>query len=286
MLNIKFNTDEDIMARMMISKSEMPVDFANYLWGKYKISYILLQKNFKSNEIDNNIILELKHQNFFKNYCHEAEKNLERITINWEKHKNTINAFLNKIFKKEFTVNVSAIIFAPPLCCGKNIGNNQFVWGHKCGLTDEIYDLVYLVHESLHSYFENNDVAHTIIENISDFELAKILNKSENVYNGHENLKLLHIKILPFWHIYLNKTQEDIEKDKRFYNVNYEQKDFVEFKTKIKDMNIDDFIKFIEQINFENLLNVECAYSIKKISNPRLDSPTLHQTQTNSSLKI
>ena len=71
MLNIKFNTDEDIMARMMISKSEMPVDFANYLWGKYKISYILLQKNFKSNEIDNNIILELKHQNFFKNYCHE-----------------------------------------------------------------------------------------------------------------------------------------------------------------------------------------------------------------------
>ena len=46
------------------------------------------------------------------------------------------------------------------------------------------------------------------------------------------------------------------------------------------------FIKFIEQINFENLLNVECAYSIKKISDPRLDSPTLHQTQTNSSLKI
>ena len=267
MLNIKFSINEDIIARIMISKSEIPVDFANFLWDKYKTSYMLLQRNFKSNEIDNNIILELKQQSFFKNYCNDAKKNLERIKNSWEKHKNKINAFLNKIFKKEFTLNVTAIILAPTLCCGKNIGNNQFVWGHKNGLTDEIYDLIYLVHESLHSYFENNDITHTIIEKISDFELSKILNKSENGYTGHENLKHLHIKILPFWHIYLNKTKENIEKDKKFYNINYKQKDFVEYQSKIKDMNINDFVKFMEQINFENTLNVKCTYSIKKINN-------------------
>ena len=284
MLNIEFNTDEDIMARMMVSKSEMPVDFANYLWDKYKLSYIFLQRNFKSNEIDNNIILELKQQSFFKNYCNEAEKNLKRIKTNWEKHKNKINTFLNKIFKKEFTLNISAIIFAPTLCCGRNIGNNQFVWGHKYGLTDRNYDLVYLVHESLHSYFENNNITHTIIEKVSDFELSKKLNKSKNIYNGHEDLKLLHIKILPFWHIYLNKTQENIENDKKFYNVNYEQKDFVEFQPKIENMNIDDFIKFIEQINFEDLLNVECSYLIKKINNVRFDNLTLRQVKPKSKL--
>lgn len=31
MLNIKFKTDEDAMAKIMISKSKMPVYFANYL---------------------------------------------------------------------------------------------------------------------------------------------------------------------------------------------------------------------------------------------------------------
>ena len=79
MLNIKFSINEDIIARIMISKSEIPIDFANFLWDKYKTSYMLLQRNFKSNEIDNNIILELKQQSFFKNYCNDAKKNLERI---------------------------------------------------------------------------------------------------------------------------------------------------------------------------------------------------------------
>ena len=69
MLNIKFKTDIDITARLMISKSNMPTDFANYLCDKYRILYILLQKNLTANEIDKNIILELQQQEFFKTQC-------------------------------------------------------------------------------------------------------------------------------------------------------------------------------------------------------------------------
>ncbi len=36
MLNIRFQIDDNIMAKIMISKSMMPKKFAHYLWDNYK----------------------------------------------------------------------------------------------------------------------------------------------------------------------------------------------------------------------------------------------------------
>lgn len=192
----------------------------------------------------------------------KLKKNLERIRNNWEKNKNKINLFLNEIFKKVFTLEVTAIIFAPSLNCGINIGNNKFLWGHEHGLIDENYDMVYLVHESLHSCFKNDEITHTIIENISDLELAKFLNNSKKGYMVHDKLKNLHIKILPFWNLYLNKEQEEIENENKINNISYNPKEFWEYKTNIQNMDIDDFVKFIKQLNLEDLMSIKCSYSI------------------------
>ena len=265
MLRIKFKNDADVLARVMISKSMMPKKFAHYLWDNYKISYSLLIKDIKSNEINNNIILELQQQDFFKISYEKAKKNLERIQNNWEKNSDRINLFLNKIFKKEFTLDSTAIIVPPSLNTGTSIGNNQIVWGHVNGVNDENYDLVYLVHESLHSYFFKNDLTHTIIENIADIELAKFLNKT-NSYEGHPDLKPMHIKILPFWNIYLNKKQEDIVRENKINNIAYNLKDFVEYKTKIKNLNIDEFVEFLEKLNLDKLLDIKSSYTIYKKS--------------------
>ena len=265
MLNIRFQIDDNIMAKIMISKSMMPKKFAHYLWDNYKISYSLLIKDIKSNEINNNIILELQQQEFFKISYEKAKKNLERIQNNWEKNSDRINLFLNKIFKKEFTLDLTCIIVPPSLNTGTSIENNQIVWGHVNGVNDNNYDLVYLVHESLHSYFEKNDLTHTIIENIADIELAKFLNKT-NSYEGHPDLKSMHIKILPFWNIYLNKKQEDIVRENKINNISYNLKDFVEYKTKIKNLNIDEFVEFLEKLNLDKLLDIKSSYTIYKKS--------------------
>ena len=265
MLNIRFQIDDNIMAKIMISKSMMPKKFAHYLWDNYKISYSLLIKDIKSNEINNNIILELQQQDFFKISYEKAKKNLERIQNNWEKNSDRINLFLNKIFKKEFTLDLSCIIVPPSLNTGTSIENNQIVWGHVNGVNDNNYDLVYLVHESLHSYFEKNDLTHTIIENIADIELAKFLNKT-NSYEGHPDLKPMHIKILPFWNLYLNKKQEDIVRENKINNIAYNLKDFVEYKTKIKNLNIDEFVEFLEKLNLDKLLDIKSSYTIYKKS--------------------
>ncbi len=262
MLNIKFKTDKDIMAKLVISKNLMPITFANYLYDKYKSSYLLLLRNSKSNKIDNNIILELQQQDFFKQYLNEANQNLERIEKNWEKNKDKINEYLSRIFKKNFTIDTTAIIVYPALNTGANLRNNTIVWGHQKGLDDAFYDLIYLVHESLHSYFKRDEITHAIIENIADFELAKLLNDSEKGYPGHEYIKNLHIKILPFWNIYLEKKKENIEKTNAINNISYDQSAFDKYKSKIKNMNIDDFVTFLEELDLENLVNIKCSYSI------------------------
>lgn len=244
MLRIKFKNDADVLSRVMISKSMMPKKFAHYLWDNCKLSYSLLLKDIKSNEIDNNIILELQQQDFFRNYYEKAKKNLERIQNNWEKNSDRINLFLNKIFKKEFTLDLTCIIVPPSLNTGTSIENNQIVWGHVNGVNDENYDLVYLVHESLHSYFFKNDLTHTIIENIADIELAKFLNKTGG-YECHEDLKSMHIKILPFWNLYLNKGLEEIERENEINNISYDPKDFEKYRDKIRCMDIDEFVEFL-----------------------------------------
>ena len=262
MLSIKFKTDSNIMARIMISKSIIPTKFANYLWNKYKLSYKLLKENFKSTKIDSNIILELQQQEYFKTHCIEANQNLQRIQNSWTKNKDKINLFLSKVFKKDFTLNVTAIIVSPILNCGGTMGDKQFIWGHNNGLTDENYDLVYLVHESLHSYFKNDMITHAIIENITDFELAKLLNNSEKGYTGHDYIKNLHIKILPFWNLYLNKTQKHIEEENIINNITYNLNDFYKYKPQIKNMNIDEFVEFLEKLNLDKLLDVKNVYTI------------------------
>lgn len=274
MLNIKFKTDIDLMARLIISKNKMPIEFANYLWNKYKVSYMCLQRDLNSKEIDNNIILELQKQDFFERLCQGADKNLERIENNWVKNKSKINLFLDNIFKKDFTLNQTAIIVDPSLCAGMNIGDDQFVWGHKYGLVDKNYDLVYLVHESLHSYFPNNILTHAIIEKIADIELSKYLNNTDKPYDCHEYTKMHHIKILPFWNIYLNKSREDIEKENKDSNITYNLEDFAKYETQIKNMNIDSFTKFLEQ---QDLTDVKTNYTIaikNKESLPQQESVT------------
>ena len=265
MLNIKFRIDPNLMARVIISTSKMPTELANYLWNKYRLSYQILQKDLHSTEIDNNIILELQQQKYFKTCYTEADQNLQRIQHSWTKNKDKINLFLSKVFKKDFTLNVTAIIVSPTLNCGRNIGDNQFIWGHVNGVNDNNYDLVYLVHESLHSYFEKNDLTHTIIENIADIELAKFLNKT-NSYEGHPDLKPMHIKILPFWNLYLNKGKTEIERENKINNIAYNLKDFVEYKTKIKNLNIDEFVEFLEKLNLDKLLDIKSSYTIYKKS--------------------
>lgn len=263
MLEIEFKTDKEILARAMISKNAMPMDFAKYLFQKYRTSYLLLQNNLMEKEIDGNLLLELTQQKFFEEYINEAKENLLRMQENWQTNKDKINMFLDKIFKKNFILKTTAFIVPPNLNRGINIGNNQFVYGHINGLNDENYDLVYLVHEALHSYFKNDIISHSIIEKIADIELAKFLNNNELSYECHNFTKTMHIKILPFWNLYLNKPDDLIKEENKQQNIIYDIDSFKCYENEIKEMDIDTFVQFLKRFNLYNNLDLTCQYVLK-----------------------
>lgn len=256
MLNINFEVNSNILAREIISRSNMPTEFANYLWGKYNSSYIKIQRHVMAEDIDINIIQELQQKTFFQDYLKQSNENLIRIKQNWIQNREIINKFLLEIIKTEFNLDVTCNIVSPNLNAGHNIGNNSFVWGHTKGLKDANYDLVYLVHESLHSYFEHDNLSHSIIEEISDIELSKMLNKTKCGYSCHNFTIENHVKIFPFWNLYLNRKIEEIKLEQKNRNITYKINNFEKFRDEITKMDIKNFLDFlkdkIKTVNFES----------------------------------
>ena len=262
MLDIKFQIDKDSLARIVISTSRMPTEYADYLWDKYRSSYQQLQRDAFSNKIDNEILKELQSQAFFEKYYSEAKDNLKRVESAWKENKDKINKFLKDILRKEISLKMTAYICSPNMKMGKNIKNNCFVWGHMDGLDNENYDLVYMVHESLHSYFEWNNLTHAIIENITDVELAKYLNNSKSGYVYHDFTQDIHVRIYPFWNLYLNKPVEDIKEDMKITHIKYDVKKFERYRSALSTMNIDAFVEFLKN-NVDNV-KYDVMYKIKQ----------------------
>lgn len=260
MLNINFLVNEEYLARKMISRNDMPTEFADYLWDKYRDSYLALIHDILNNTINQNILKELQQQDFFKKYMNDAKNNLTRIQTNWNKNQANINNFLKTIMKIDLDLNVTAFIFHPDINTGMNIGNNCFLWGHHKGLTDENYDLVFLVHEALHSYFANGNLNHAIIENICDVELSRFLNKSINHYPYHSFTQSQHVKIYPFWNLYLNRTKEEIKADQQYTKINYDIEKYENEREILTKLNINEFIEFLKEksskIEFETYYEI------------------------------
>ena len=261
MLDIKFEIDKDNLARIIISTSRMSVMYANYLWDKYRSSYQQLQRDVLSNKIDENILKELQSQAFFKKYYSEAKDNLKRVEKNWKENKDKINKFLKDILRCETNLKMTAYICSPNMKIGKNIKNNCFVWGHVYGLTDANYDLVYLVHESLHSHFERDNLTHAVIENITDVELAKYLNNSKSGYAYHDFTQDIHVRIYPFWNLYLNRSIEESKEDIKITHIEYDVKKYENYRETLSKMNIDELVEFLRD-NVDNV-RYDTFYKIK-----------------------
>ncbi|MBO5394316.1 MAG: hypothetical protein J6A28_00230 [Clostridia bacterium] len=224
MIKIKFQVDKNVIARYLIASSRMPIKLTNDLWEKYQDSYKKLKCDFRSQNVDADIVNELMNSNYFKSIYNESIENCERIEKNWREKEEIVQRFIKNICKKEIDLQVSANIVSPRLCMGRSVGQNAFFWGHKRGLSDENYDIVYLIHEALHSRFEKDDLSHAIIEKIADIGLATYLNG--RAYSCHEFTRRYHDLLEPYWNGYLGNLQND--------------KNLVE-------MNIDEFTDYVQK---------------------------------------
>ncbi len=73
----------------------------------------------------------------------------------------------------------------------------------------------------------------------------------------------MHIKILPFWNLYLNKPDDLIKKENKQQNIIYDIDSFKCYENEIKEMNIDAFVQFLIKFNLYNNLDLTCQYVLK-----------------------
>ena len=100
----------------------------------------------------------------------------------------------------------------PKLKNGMALDKNIIAWGHPEDFKN--YTIVYLCHELMHilTNLDKSDVAHAVIELMTDNEIRIKLNKKGKYFEnqGHPNLRNLERKILPDWKDYLKKKDKDI----------------------------------------------------------------------------
>lgn len=195
----------------------------NILWNKYNEDYKKLLWSMNENvEVymeDHDVkglIEEFKKTEIFNKLLEETKEYYEKIKYEWDSRKNEINKFLSTYLRINFNCFPNTYIVHPISHVGCNY-EGKIIWGHTKGLNDIFYNLVYLVHESLHiilpPVFNRDDgeyINHAVIEMISDYELYSLLSKKDKFGEGHPFLREYKEKIYPFWQKYKESELKDL----------------------------------------------------------------------------
>jgi len=156
----------------------------------------------------------------FKKLHKETEKYLNFVKNQWKRNEKEIYKIMEKITGLKLpNENITVFITHPKLKNGRNFPDlNAISWGHKEDWKN--YSTVYIAHELMHiltfKKTKNFDVMHALIELMTDNELRIRLNKKgkyfkENKFDvGHQFLRKLEKRILPYWKLYLKSKDKNI----------------------------------------------------------------------------
>jgi len=197
------------------------VDFQNFAWKKSEKVYNLLVGRLSPEDFFNieNLAKEildffkvLKKGDQYKKVLLRTQTYLLFCEKQWIKNYSTSSKTVSGLTSFKLDKSFTVYITHPSLKNGHYLGNNNICWGHNEDWSN--YTTIYLWHEILHSYFDNNDFNHALIQFIADNELRIQLNGGKYPpFVGHEDLFPLMKKVLPHWKRYLKEKQpRDINK--------------------------------------------------------------------------
>lgn len=221
------------------SKRNSPyIEICNKLWGKYTAAYDLVNRG-----IDYRELLLLDAKLYFKDVStqflelidegltypevqqlySEAEIYKEWIEKAWGDSQVKVETELKSILKTELPTGPFKVLLVPFIIGGgRSLGNNIIFWGDKYAENERFpnYNIIYLVHEALHSIFGKSEIEHSIIEFISDNELRLRLNGEgeyflcNGINTGHSFLLEMEKKMLKDWKEYLGNPKININQFK------------------------------------------------------------------------
>jgi hypothetical protein len=252
--------------KIKISDSRLE-DLKNELWNSdrqgYKDVFNINEFNPQYYLIDNDVIKTInnfKNTLEFKKIHQETVLYCDMIKKYWNQVSDEIVSFLKNILRINIDKEFDVYITHPDTCTGFSF-NGSIAWGHFKGLSDMNYNIVYLIHESLHNLIpfdldETSDSAsikHSIIELISDYELYSKLSGVSKYNVGHPNLKEYRNFVYPYWLKYLGLNNEQIIERIKFDGL--DTNEFNLSKVNIEALNINEFIKFCVKEYTDMILN-------------------------------
>lgn len=211
------------------------IEIKNTLWNKYKDAYDLINRGIdyrnlfllNTNEYFDSVskhLLEMLEEG--KDYPEvqklylEAEEYKKWIIDAWDKSQAKIESELASILKINLPNTPLKVLLVPYIIGGgMYLGNNTIFWGDLYGSGERFpnYNLIYLIHESLHSIFGRTNIEHSIIELIADNELRLRLNGEGEYFFydgkaiGHDYLLDTERKLFDDWKLYLKDQDMNIK---------------------------------------------------------------------------
>jgi len=202
---------EDIVALQDLAWGKS-IDLCMVLDGRYPIyKYKTSQGvDYKGLGVEfDNFISELITTNEYKKLKEQTKESKENVLNEWEGNFKVTSKYISDL-GFEVIGEHKVYLVHPGLKAGHNIGNGKIIWSHQEYWPN--YNTIYLWHEILHSYIEQGDEGHALIELITDEEMRVRLNGGEYPpYVGHKYLSDEKDKMLPKWKDYLENNKTDIK---------------------------------------------------------------------------
>lgn len=255
-MDFKFIINTDVLAIHLLTKLKdfrevkyeleklrqmYPEEF-NELFSLSVDKYLNVDGRFKQ------MLEEFKKSEYFKKMYSETKKYKRFVLLGWKLNKKRINKFLSKILRINIDKTLNVYISHPYCSIGYNSKGDIF-WGHWQGERNIKHNLIYLVHEAMHTilpyknYYvrEDFDKNHAIIELISEYELKYFLYKKPDMDQGHEFLLKYRYKLYPYWLKYIGLSESEIQKRIK----NDKVVNIVLPLEELSKLNIYEFVEFI-----------------------------------------
>jgi len=225
-MNFNFKVNKNLLTASMLFRSnhgdKKLVELKNRMWNKHRDTYDVFNGNYKftfagdyKTKLDNLVektealLNDTEKSPLYKKFYKETQEYKDWLENEWNQKKAEVEKHLLNILKTNFPPkDFEVLVIHPAVGGGCYLGDERIFWGHSEDWPN--YSLVYLIHETLHEYFEKSDITHALIELITDNELRIRLNRGGEYFTcngqevGHEYLRKLEQKILPEWKTYLN----------------------------------------------------------------------------------
>lgn len=182
----------------------------------------------------------------------ESEKYRLKVQEKWNNLEPKVRQYFSEKLGIKEDKRIKVNVVNPKFNTGTNNLKDEIFWGHFRSESEPYYDVVYMMHESLHCLYpykknwnlEQCGICHGLIELATDNELRCLLEGNiQNYSEGHQDNNLRRNKLLPIWCAFLGKSEEEIEVLKKLQGA-----DFSNYNKLLEN-------KTIKQMNFSNLMD-------------------------------